>query len=393
MRLLGLAQANPAVPTSGSGSTTKFLLDALARRHDLAGRHAVDLTPLQRYALAALSFHPSRERWIARMFWGGRAALTLRSLNSRRALRRVEEPFDLVVQLFGLFRTSGAPYVIYTDNTIALSRRHWPAWVDVKEPAAQRLYAWERRLYGEALHLFTMGRAPARNLVEHYGVPAERVTAVGGGATFDELPRLGSAPREPVVLFVGGDWLRKGGDRLLEAFRIVRARRPDARLRLVGTSEPAAGPGVEVIGPVGDRRRLADLYASASVFCLPSRFEPYGLSALEAMAYELPCVVTRVGGLEEIVLDGETGLTVEPEDAAGLADALLRVLDDPRYARRLGGNGRSRVELHDNWDAVVDRMTPHLERAVAEVRGGDARPGSRRFSRARARPRATRGPV
>jgi glycosyltransferase involved in cell wall biosynthesis len=390
MRLLGLAQADPSVPTSGSGATTKYLLDALARRHDLVARRTVELSSLQRHLLAALTVHPSRPRWKTRFFWGGRLALNLRSINSRRALNGVEEPFDLVVQLFGIFRTTGAPYVVYTDNTIELSRRHWPAWVEVKGRALDRLYAWERRLYLDALHVFTMGAEPARSMVEFYGVPEERVSAVGGGATFDVLPDVGAGPREPVVLYVGGDWYRKGGDRLIEAMRIVRARRPEARLRIVGTVEPSEEPGVEVVGLVGDRDRLADMYARASVFCLPSRFEPYGLSALEAMAYELPCVVTEVGGLQEIVLHGETGLTVAPEDPVGLAGALLRLLDDPDYARRLGRNGRSRVELHDNWDAVVERMTPDLEKALARLRGGSAGPGLGRFSRGRRRAHAAR---
>jgi alpha-maltose-1-phosphate synthase len=115
---------------------------------------------------------------------------------------------------------------------------------------------------------------------------------------------------------------------------------------------------------VADRDALADLYARASVYCLPSRFEPYGLSVLEAMAHELPCVVTGVGALPEIVLEGETGAVVPPDDAGTLAAALNRLLDDPTYARRLGTNGRARVERHHTWDAVVERMAPGLERAA-----------------------------
>jgi glycosyltransferase involved in cell wall biosynthesis len=78
-------------------------------------------------------------------------------------------------------------------------------------------------------------------------------------------------------------------------------------------------------------------------------------------------VVTRVGALDEIVLDGETGLVVPPEDVGTLASALARLLDDDRYARRLGTNGRSRMEHHHTWDAVVERMTPALERAAASA--------------------------
>jgi glycosyltransferase involved in cell wall biosynthesis len=206
------------------------------------------------------------------------------------------------------------------------------------------------------------------------------VSVVGAGATFEALPERSTGPREPVILFVGNDWLRKGGDVLLEAFRIVRAQQPEARLQIVGTDEPVEEPGVEVVGFVDDRRRIADLYTRASVYAMPSRFEPYGLSVTEAMAHELPCVVTRVGGLAEIVLDGETGLVVPPEDAGALAAALLRLLEDSDFATRLGRNGRSRVEHHQNWDAVVERMQPGLELAAARLPGAQL-PRGRRFRR------------
>jgi starch synthase len=378
MRLLGLAQQDPRVSVTGSGAVTKFLFDALARRHELVERRGVDLTPVQRRLLAAASFHPDRARWRTRFNWGGRVALGLRSRNGARILRQTREPFDLVVQTFGLFQTRGAPYVIYTDNTAELSRRHWPAWVDVEGRALERIYEWERRLYGGALHAFTMGEAAAGSLASFYGVPEDRISVVGGGATFEVLPERSTGPRDPAILFVGEDWLRKGGDILVEAFREVRAQRPEARLQIVGSDEPAAEPGVEVLGFVGDRGRIEDLYARASVYAMPSRFEPYGLSVTEAMAHELPCVVTRVGGLAEIVLDGETGLVVPPEDAGALAAALLRLLEDPDYATRLGHEGRSRVEHHKNWDAVIERMEPGLELAAARLPGA---PRDGRFGR------------
>src|SRR5215213_8857557 len=206
MRLLGLAQEDPRVPLTGAGASAKFLFDALERRHELVDRRGVDLTPLQRHLLAAASFHPDRERWRTRFNWGGRVALGLRSRNSGRVVGDVSGPLELVVQAFGLFHTRGAPYVIYTDNTVELSRRHWPAWVAVEGRPLERIYEWERRLYGGALHAFTMGSAPAQSLVSFYGVPEERVSAVGGGATFETLPEPSRDQRDPVILFVGKDW-------------------------------------------------------------------------------------------------------------------------------------------------------------------------------------------
>jgi glycosyltransferase involved in cell wall biosynthesis len=82
------------------------------------------------------------------------------------------------------------------------------------------------------------------------------------------------------------------------------------------------------------------------------------------MAYGAPCVVTRVGALDEVVVDGETGLVVPKDDGAALAAALERLLEDAPYAARLGKAGRERVERFLNWDAVVARMAPGLERAA-----------------------------
>jgi glycosyltransferase involved in cell wall biosynthesis len=284
-------------------------------------------------------------------------------------VREAPEPFDLVVQTFGLFHTRGAPYVVYIDNTAEISRRQWPAWTPLEGRALERLYAWERRLYGAALHVFAQGGPSAESVASFYGVPRERVSVVGGGANFHPLPPLGSERREPVVLFVGGEWHRKGGDVLLDALQRVRERVPEARLRIVGTTEASEGHrGVEVVGRVDNREQLAGIYRSAAVYCLPSRFEPYGLSIAEAMVYGLPCVVTRVGALDEVVLDGQTGLVVPPEDPEALAGALEQILSDPALAERLGRGARERVETHQNWDAVAERMAPALERAADQVR-------------------------
>ena len=153
----------------------------------------------------------------------------------------------------------------------------------------ERIYAWERRLYGDALHVFAQGSPHADSVVDFYGVPCERTSVVGGGANFVPLPELSHREREPVLLFVGRDWHRKGGDRLIEAWRRVREQVPEARLQIVGTDEaPRGEPGVEVLGVVRGRDKMAALYESAQAFCLPSRYDPYGLAIAEGMAYGLP---------------------------------------------------------------------------------------------------------
>lgn len=300
----------------------------------------------------SISFVPSN--WEKR-FHNDSLTFSLRSKNLQRLLSRVDRQFDFLVQVFGVVTPPGRPHVIYADHTYQMAE-HWPIWLPSKASDRQRWLERERRMYSGARHVFTMGRQAADSLQASYGVPPERVTVVGGGVNFEQLPEPVLLPREPLILFVGREYLRKGGDVLVEAFRKVREWNPRVRLRIVGTSEPVQEPGVEVWGLIPDRRRLEEAYREATVVCLPSRHEPYGLALLEAMAYGLPCVGTTVGGIPEIIVDGETGHLVPPEDPRALAIALTRVLEHSDEADALGRAGRRRIERELNWDAVAGRM-------------------------------------
>jgi glycosyltransferase involved in cell wall biosynthesis len=117
------------------------------------------------------------------------------------------------------------------------------------------------------------------------------------------------------------------------------------------------------------RPTVIALYSQAAVFCCPSIYEPFGLINLEAMACATPVVASAVGGIPEVVVDGETGYLVDPDLSSAppyeprdtlqfarrLAEALNRVLADPVLRRRLGQQGRTRVEQHFSWHAVAQQ--------------------------------------
>jgi glycosyltransferase involved in cell wall biosynthesis len=366
-RLIGATRGDPLA---------RYLFAALERRYGALGRLDVELRPWQRYAVALATFHPHRRRWQER-FFKSVLACELRSRNCAEGVAKLARKPAAIVQVHALFRSGGAPSIVYVDNTHRQSAEGWPPWNPLRGRALQRWYAFERATYEQAQHLFTMGEPAARSLVEDYGIPQERVSNVGAGANFEQLPPLPAAGREPTVLFIGNDFERKGGATLLEAFRLVRAQLPHAHLQIVGAVEPTAEPGVTVFGRINDRDRIADLYSRASVFCLPSFFDPYPLVLMEAMAYGLPCVSTTVGAIGEEVVDGETGLLVSPGDAGALAGALKRLLTNPAEAARFGLAGRRRVEQELNWDRVVGRMAPVLDPLMQPESGSrpSRRPG------------------
>lgn len=349
------------VVTSRGDALTKYLTAALADRFPMGGIVNADVSPAQRLVVAALTFRPSREAWIERYYKSALAA-RLRTRNVRRRLRGVS--VDVVVQIHALFESPGT-HVVYVDCTHRQSAEQWPAWNPLGGRALERWYARERSQYARAAHLFAFSVETADSLVLDYGAARDRVTVVGAGVDFPVLPIVAGTGTGtdalPTVLFIGNDFERKGGYVLLRAFARVRQSVPDARLRIVGTSHHIAPqPGVEVLGRIVDRSTIAQLYAEATVFALPSLFDPFPLVLLEAMAYALPCVSTRTCGVPEIVVDGETGLLTAIGSEDELVDSLLALLLDRERAAALGARGRLRAEERFLWSHVVERMVPAL---------------------------------
>src|SRR5262249_4412772 len=109
---------------------------------------------------------------------------------------------------------------------------------------------------------------------------------------------------------------------------------------------------------------LARLYARAAVVACPSRREGFGVVCAEAMAHARPVVASAVGGLRDLVVDGETGILVPPGDVAALRAALERLLADAGLRRRLGEAGRERVRTLLSWDRVTEETLRAYEDAL-----------------------------
>lgn len=189
-------------------------------------------------------------------------------------------------------------------------------------------------------------------------------------------PAASARPSGPTALLVGrmaAGERYKGHDQLIDVWPAVCARVPDARLVIAGEGDDRsrletrarAGAAADRIRFTGfvDRAALDRLYAEASVFVLPSRGEGFGLVYLEAMAHGLPCIGSIHDAASEIVVDGETGLLVDPDDGAALARAVGLMLSDEPLRRRCGEAGYRRVATHFSRDRFRRQVQSELEQS------------------------------
>lgn len=176
-------------------------------------------------------------------------------------------------------------------------------------------------------------------------------------------------------LFVGRLEEQKGCRYLIQATKILVERTKNFEILLVGdgsqrkvlenlTKENKLGSYVTFLGRVGDEK-LRELYCTSDAFVLPSLWEGLPLTLLEAWSAKLPVIVTGVGGISDICVDGERGLIVRPKDPESIAEAMLRLIKDEELRRRLGKNGEELVRRDFSLDNVVMSTLNLYEELIA----------------------------
>lgn len=208
-----------------------------------------------------------------------------------------------------------------------------------------------RNCYRAARHLVVWAEWTKRSLVSDYGIDSSSITVLPPGVLVGEWTR--PAPRShnggpAKILFVGGDLKRKGGDLLLEAFRALR--RPGMELHLVTKDKMAAEPGVIVHNNMQpNSTALKELYHQCDIFVLPTFGDCLPMVLSEAGASGLAIVSTKVAGIPEIVLDGQTGITVKPGDLPALTEAMRVLVENPQLRLELGS--RAIQHVTERYDA------------------------------------------
>jgi glycosyltransferase involved in cell wall biosynthesis len=244
---------------------------------------------------------------------------------------------------------------------------------------ANRFMVRLARLEGETAQkadlIVTISRYSLEKIQKHYGVDPSKVRIVPNGVDPEkikpsenqgELKRQFGLGDAPVVLFVGSLIPRKGISFLVEAAKQIVKTHADARFVIVGDGplKPQLAADLAALNLTGNflfkngltDETLAKMYGCADVFMLPSIQEGQGIVLLEASAAAKPVVAFDIGGVNEAVVNGETGLLVARGSSGELAEALLKLLGDADLRQKLGSAGRRFVVENYTWDICAQKM-------------------------------------
>jgi len=355
------------------------------------GDAAADLDPLYREIQAAGA--TLRIRPVDDVQSGGIARAALRSLPAILAARAELMAANLDVLHFHVGTLRLAYPAILASRIARIPRRILTLHNGVGQGSrAQR--AMESLILRTLHRIIAVSPDLKENLVVSKGVAPERICVIPNGVAAEEFSSDSkeesrkaldiSADARLVGMVARLHW-QKGADLLIRAARVVRSRAPDLRIVLIGDGPErqalvrlARDEGVSDIvtftGYRADARRV--LYA-CDIVVLPSRHEGLPFTLLEGMAGGKPVVAANVGGIPSVVVNGVTGLLFPPEDIAGLAAALIRLLDDPAARQRMGEAGRERVKIHFSEQAVLESTLSVYGSAGDELSLRDGRRGDR----------------
>ena len=264
-------------------------------------------------------------------------------------------------------RASGVEHYLYCDHSWALAKAHHVHARRYGERAMAAFERAERESLSGLAHVFTFGAYVRDNLIAHYGLPADRVTAVGSGMGAIEPYDGPKTYGKPALLFVAKHLFQaKGGVLLLDAFDLARRRRPDLTLTVVG-DERSRGfvggrPGVAFHAHL-PWPALQQLFRDATLLVQPMLNDPWGQVYLEAMASRTPVMGLNRNGLPELVDGGRHGFLIDRADPAALAEAIVNAVSDPQRLEHMASTAQRHVLTNYSWNRVAERIA--YSRSVA----------------------------
>lgn len=318
-----------------------------------------------------------------------------------RFFKRQRRPYDLIHANFWmsglvaaeLKRALGVPFVV-TFHALGRVRRMYQGEAD-EFPDAR--FAIEDRIVAEADHIIAECPQEEEDLIRLYNADPAKITIIPGGFDPEELfaiskplarATLGFAPDERVVLQLGRMVPRKGVDNVIRGFaRLLRDHKVPARLLIVGGEsedpDPRLTPEIGRLQSIVEEEGVKDevtfagrrgrdmlkyYYSAADIFVTTPWYEPFGITAVEAMGCGTPVIGSEVGGIKFTVRDGETGYLVPPNDPDALAERLAHLYKNSKLLNVFGRRAVRRANDLFTWQRIAQGMAVLYEGVIAASR-------------------------
>lgn len=323
-----------------------------------------------RYALSGSGIPPSREAVLRSAAARRVAANHILQAAQARGIRHILHTGILDVPLTR--QNHDVRHYLYCDDDWSLSLQFRPDRGRYSGNCIDAFAAYDRQAMANVDHVFTFSRNLRRHMLAHYGLPPDRVTAVGCGMGKIEPyygPKYYASGR---ILFVAKHlFAQKGGLLLLEAFTRARRKLPHLTLTIVGDSRTRDlvenVPGVELRDHL-PWTELQELYRRSALLAQPMLNDPWGQVYVEALTSRTAVLGLDRNGLPEIVEDGRHGFLVRDATPQAVATALVDAMSDPERLGRMGQSGQKHVLKHYTWAEVARRVAfadsgvqPHLD--------------------------------
>jgi alpha-maltose-1-phosphate synthase len=362
----------PPTIYGGAGVHAKYITMALAKRITVEVRTLEAGPPVDVAGVHVLRYKPTL-RGLGTADPRIIKALQVLSVN----LNMVADPIDAAIV---------HTHTWYTNFAGAMAKRIYGPKLVATVHSLEPLRPWKREQLGAGYELsswmeregllacdavIAVSQDMKQDILKAYPIPESSVAVIHNGVDPEKYhPKDGRESlakfsiHPPFVFFVGRLSRQKGIFDLLDAMDYV----PEGTTLVLATGKPDT-PGIEDdlravlkskdnvlwIPEMLEDPDLVNLYNEAAVFACPSIYEPFGIINLEAMACETPVVATRVGGIKEVVVDGETGLLVPPGEPVKLAQAITQIVEDPKKAARMGQAGRQHILRNFTWERIAER--------------------------------------
>lgn len=256
-------------------------------------------------------------------------------------------------------------------------------WKEEQLGSGYFLSSWiEKNGVEHADRIIAVSEEMKEDIIKAYQISPQKIAVIHNGIDLSQYRPVSDCSYlneqgidYPYLLFVGRISRQKGIVQLLEAMSrlnqihlVLCASSPDTpELEQEVKEKVSRNPNIKWINEMLPKDKVIQLYSHAEAFICPSIYEPFGIINLEAMACKTPVIASRVGGIKEVVIDGETGFLVSPGDPLELAEKIKYTLDNPDLIAKFKENGRKRVEQQFGWEIIANRTVDLYHQMSGEL--------------------------